>query len=54
MAFTFFKEDLITSTWPNYLNLSKFNKNQMDINNVIELISNIRSLKAELKIVCVW
>ncbi len=47
---TVFKEDLITSTWPNYVNLSKFNKNQMDINKVIELISNIRSLKAELKI----
>ena len=45
-----FKEDLIESSWPNYKNLSKFNKNQLDINNIIELISNIRSTKAELKI----
>ena len=30
--------------------LSKFNKSQNDINNIIELISNIRSTKAELKI----
>ena len=45
-----FKEDLISSSWPNYKNLSKFNKNQADINDVIELISNIRSTKAELKI----
>ena len=45
-----FKENLISSSWPNYKNLSKFNKNQVDINNLIELISNIRSTKAELKI----
>ena len=45
-----FKEDLISSSWPNYKNLNKFNKNQIDINNIIELISNIRSAKAELKI----
>jgi valyl-tRNA synthetase len=47
---TIFKENLISSSWPNYKNLSKFNKNQVDINNLIELISNIRSTKAELKI----
>ena len=45
-----FKEHLISSSWPNYKNRSKFNKNQIDINNIIELISNIRSTKAELKI----
>ena len=45
-----FKNHLITSTWPNYKNLSKFNQSQLDINNVINLISNIRSTKAELKI----
>ena len=45
-----FKEDLITFSWPNYKNLNKFNKNQIDINNIIKLISNIRSTKAELKI----
>ena len=47
---TIFKENLISSSWPNYKNLSKFNKNQVDTNNLIELISNIRSTKAELKI----
>ncbi len=45
-----FKEDLISSSWPNYKNLKKFNKSQFDINSLIELISNIRSTKAELKI----
>ena len=45
-----FKENLISTSWPNYKNLSKFNKNQIDINNLIELISAIRSTKAELKI----
>ena len=45
-----YREDLISSSWPNYKNLNKFNKNQIDINNIIELISNIRSSKSELKI----
>ena len=45
-----FKDDLITSSWPNYKSISKFNKCQKDINNIIELISNIRSTKSELKI----
>ena len=46
----FFKDDLISSSWPDYKNLNKFNKNQIIINDVIELISNIRSTKSELKI----
>ncbi len=46
----FFKSDLINSLWPNYKKIAKFNKNQQDINNLIELVSNIRSTKAELKI----
>ena len=45
-----FKKDLILSTWPNYTNIKRFNKHQIHINNLIELISNIRSTKAELKI----
>ena len=45
-----FKNDLISSQWPNYKNLRKFNKHQNEINDLIELISNIRSSKAELKI----
>ena len=45
-----FKDDLISSSWPEYKNQSKFNKNQTNINNIIELISNIRSAKSELKI----
>ena len=47
---TVFKNDLISSSWPDYKNQSKFNKNQRNINNIIELISNIRSAKSELKI----
>tara|TARA_B100000963_G_scaffold358431_1_gene383084 strand:- start:1691 stop:4339 length:2649 start_codon:yes stop_codon:yes gene_type:complete len=45
-----FKEYLISSNWPDYKKISKFTKNQVDINNLIELISSIRSTKAELKI----
>ncbi len=45
-----FKDDLVFSSWPNFKKMSKFNKNQNDINNLIELVSNIRSTKAELKI----
>ncbi len=47
---TIYKKDLISSPWPNYKDFNKFNKNQLDINNIIELISNIRSTKSELKI----
>ncbi len=45
-----FKDYLISSEWPTYKKVIKFNRNQNDINNLIELISNIRSTKAELKI----
>ena len=45
-----FKTDLISSTWPSYKILPKFNKNHKNINDLIILISNIRSTKAELKI----
>ncbi len=45
-----YNEDLISSPWPNYKKLKKFDKNQERINILIELISNIRSTKAELKI----
>ena len=46
----FFKSDLVLSEWPEYKKQDNFNKNQMNINNLIELISNIRSTKAELNI----
>ena len=46
----FFKSDLVLSEWPEYKKNKKFNKNQENINNIIELISNIRSTKAELNI----
>ncbi len=45
-----FKNYLISSEWPNYKKLNKFIKSQNNINNLIELISNIRSSKSELKI----
>jgi valyl-tRNA synthetase len=45
-----FKTNLISAEWPEYKKISKFNKNFIDINSIIELISNIRSTKAELKI----
>ncbi len=45
-----FKDHLIASSWPEYKILKKSNKSNNDINNIIELISNIRSTKAELKI----
>ncbi len=45
-----FKNNLISSDWPDYKMSTKFNKNQTDINNLIEIISSIRSTKAELKI----
>ncbi len=45
-----FGKELIVSSWPSYLSFKKFNKNQNEINDLIELISNIRSTKAELKI----
>ena len=45
-----FKDYLISSSWPNYKKSTKFKKNQNDINDIIELITSIRSTKAELKI----
>ena len=45
-----FKQHLISSNWPNFKSLKKFNKNQNDINSIVEIITNIRSTKAELKI----
>ena len=45
-----FKSDLVLSDWPEYKKLKHFDINQKNINNLIELISNIRSTKAELNI----
>ena len=45
-----FKTNLVLSNWPEYKSRKNFNKNQENINNLIELISNIRSTKAELNI----
>ena len=46
----FFKTPLIQANWSKVKNNSKFNKNYKDIVNIIEIISNIRSTKAELNI----
>ncbi len=46
----YFKKNLILSLWPNHKLLKKYNKNQENINCLIELITNIRSTKAELNI----
>ena len=46
----FFKSDLVLSNWPSYKKQKNFIKNKENINNIIELISNIRSTKAELNI----
>ncbi len=45
-----FKNYLICSSWPDFKIIIKFSKNQNNINDLIEIISNIRSTKAELKI----
>ena len=45
-----FKTNLILSDWPKFKAVKKFNKNQKNIKDLIEFISNIRSTKAELKI----
>ena len=45
-----FKNNLISTEWPEYKKNNKFNKNYDDINNIIEFISCIRSTKAELKV----
>ncbi|MDC1212602.1 valine--tRNA ligase [Pelagibacteraceae bacterium] len=44
------KTNLIISEWPKYKQNIKFKKNHSDINNIIELITNIRSAKSELKV----
>ncbi len=41
---------LVSSDWPKYKIVKKYKKNQLNVNDVIDLISNIRSTKAELKI----
>ena len=45
-----FNNFLICSSWPDFKIINKFSKNQNNINDLIEIISNIRSTKAELKI----
>ena len=47
----YFKSDLVSFNWPEYKVKSNFKKNQDNINCLIELISNIRSTKAELNII---
>jgi valyl-tRNA synthetase len=44
------KTNLISADWPNLNKIIKFDKSHNDINNLIELISSIRSTKAELKV----
>ena len=46
----FFNSDLIVSYWPQYKDKKSYNKNQKNIHNLIDLISNIRSTKSELNI----
>ena len=46
----FHKNFLISSVWPKYDKLKNFDKSHKNINDLIEIISNIRSTKAELKI----
>ena len=46
----FFNTDLIIADWPDMKNQSNYNKNYKNINDVIDIISNIRSTKAELNI----
>ena len=45
-----FKTNLISAKWPEYKKLNKYDKNQTDINYLIEFITSIRSTKAELKV----
>jgi len=45
-----FNNYLISSSWTDFKIINKFSKNQNNINDLIEIISNIRSTKAELKI----
>ena len=43
-------DNLISSLWPNLKIENKFKKSQYEINDVIDIITNIRSTKSELKI----
>jgi valyl-tRNA synthetase len=45
-----FKTNLISAEWPEYKEKIKYNKNHTEINFLIELITSIRSTKAELKV----
>ncbi|MDA8772716.1 class I tRNA ligase family protein, partial [Candidatus Pelagibacter bacterium] len=45
-----FKTNLISAKWPEYKKINKYDKNQADINYLIEFITSIRSTKAELKV----
>ena len=40
-----YKEPLILTSWPTYKNFKIFDKNQKNVNDLIEIISNIRSTK---------
>ena len=46
----YFKSDLVSFNWLEHKTQKNFNKNQDNINSLIELISNIRSTKSELNI----
>ena len=46
----FFKSNLIVSEWPKYKTQKNFKKNEDNLNKLINLISDIRSTKAELNI----
>ncbi len=45
-----FKDNLVSASWPNFKIINKYMSNQDNINNIIEIITNIRSTKSELKI----
>jgi len=46
----FFNSPLIRFDWPDFKKQLTYNKNHKNIDNVMEIISNIRSTKAELNI----
>ena len=46
----FHKSDLVTFLWPEHKIKNSFRKNQKNINELIDIISNIRSTKSELSI----
>ena len=47
---SFLKSPLIQAKWPMYKEINNFKKNHKDIEGLIEVVSNIRSTKAELNI----